>query len=131
MKNETTTTTTTHTHTTSFCTPIQFISSITELPGPRIMNSRRLFNVYEAYTGGTPTITSAKFLKMMKDATLLDHDFQQSDADIIFTKSKEKGQRTVTYDGFKRAIEMVSAKKQVASKDLAEFIIMKCGEGPR
>lgn len=95
------------------------------------MNSRRLFNVFEAYTGGAPTITSAKFIKMMKDATLIDHDFQQSDVDIIFTKNKEKGQRTVTFDGFKNALEMVAAKKQVGSSDVAEFLIMKCGAGPR
>ena len=87
--------------------------------------------MFEAYTGGTPAITSAKFLKMMKDATLLDQDFRQSEVDLIFTKNKDKGQRTVGYEGFKRAVEMVASKKQVASKDLAEFLIIKCGEGPR
>jgi hypothetical protein len=95
------------------------------------MNSRRLFNVFEVYTGGVPHITSVKFIKMMKDATLLEQGFLQSDADIIFTKSKSKGQRTVNFDGFKKALEMVAAKKEVPSNDLAEFIIMKCGQGPR
>lgn len=95
------------------------------------MNSRRLFNVFEVYTGGTTHMTSVKFVKMMKDATLLDHNFQQSDVDIIFTKNKDKGQRTVSFEGFKQALEMVAAKKEVTSKDLAEFIILKCGEGPR
>ena len=95
------------------------------------MNSRRLFNVFEAYTGGTPSITSMKFLKLMKDADLVDNGFQQADVDLIFTKNKEKGQRNLGYDGFKKSLEMVATKKQVSSKDLAEFIILKCGAGPR
>lgn len=100
------------------------------------MNSRRLHNVFLAYTGGSPTITSAKFSKLVKDATLLsssssDSSLSQSEVDLIFTKNKEKGQRTLHYEAFKRALEMIAVKKEVSPKDLAEFLILKCGEGPR
>mmetsp|Transcript_19373 Transcript_19373/g.20098 ORF Transcript_19373/g.20098 Transcript_19373/m.20098 type:complete len:569 (+) Transcript_19373:14-1720(+) len=96
------------------------------------MSQRKiLVSIYESYTGSLSTgMTSSKFLKIMKDSNLLDNNLRQPDVDLIFTKCKATGQRTIDLEGFKRGLEMIASRKDVSFNELVDYIQMTTAEGP-
>lgn len=69
----------------------------------------------------------AKWVKMLRDARIIDLAFTSSDADIIFAKVKTKGARRIRYDQFVRGLEYVAQRKNV---DTQYVINLVCGACP-
>merc|ERR1719273_302731 len=52
----------------------------------------------------------------------IDKDFTKNDADLIFTKSKTKGQQRITLDQYKNALELCAKKKfPLSSEQLGDW----------
>lgn len=77
-----------------------------------------LKDIYTKYVefGSTATaqkkgLTSANFMKMMKDAELVSGKLTRTDVDLIFTKAKEKGTTTITFSQFQSAVKAAAKIK--------------------
>ena len=55
----------------------------------------------------------AAFARMFKIANMLDKNFTSTAVDIIFTKSKEKTKRKITYAQFLSSLGLVCAHKGI------------------
>ena len=70
----------------------------------------------------------AHFAKLCRDCNLIDHDFTLVDVDLIYTKSKTRGERKISFAEFHDALTMVAEHKQVSKHDLVNFLLQ--AEGP-
>merc|ERR1719436_1955291 len=70
-----------------------------------------LEGTFRAYCGGKQDMDGKTFAKMCKDCRLIDGRFTATDADLIFSKAVEKGQRRIGWSAFQRALEMVAQRK--------------------
>ena len=63
------------------------------------------------------------FAKFCKDSHLIDKALTAPDVDLIFAKIKTvKIERRITFDEFKQALELISAKKRILFSQLATYI---------
>ena len=63
------------------------------------------------------------FVKFLRDGRLTTANCSRTDADLIFTKVKARGARTITFDGFLAALNEVAIRKGVEWNVLIEHII--------
>eukprot|EP01064_Diplonema_japonicum_P030108 TRINITY_DN5025_c0_g5_i1.p1 TRINITY_DN5025_c0_g5~~TRINITY_DN5025_c0_g5_i1.p1 ORF type:complete len:178 (+),score=56.18 TRINITY_DN5025_c0_g5_i1:67-534(+) len=87
---------------------------------------RKVFESFCAFGGGNnakPEMDNARFSKFCKDSKLMDKKFTSTDADLIFTKSKGKGERKISFAVFESvALEEVAKKKSLAKDELVARI---------
>jgi len=67
------------------------------------------------------------FVKVCKDCGLYDKKFIQTNADLIFTKVKERQSRKITFEQFKIALQQIADLKKVPLEDVTEAIISTSG----
>ena len=60
---------------------------------------------------------NAKFNKFCKDTKVIDRKFTSTDADLIFSSTKGKGERKISYSVFAGAALDAVAKRKGVSKD--------------
>lgn len=56
--------------------------------------------------------------KLAKDCQLIGRDLTTTDIDLLFTKAKEKGKRTISYEQFVSILHMFATKKGQASEQV-------------
>ena len=73
-----------------------------------------LKSVFLSYTGGKPGMESKPFMKVFKDINLFQGKppLVTNDVDIIFSKYKGKGLKSITFADFEAALGDVAAKKK-------------------
>ncbi|MDB0053409.1 EF-hand domain-containing protein [bacterium] len=69
------------------------------------------------------TLDSAGFVKCLRQAGLLRGKLNVTTADLIFTKSKEKGQRMIKYVAFLEALAQCAATLGVTFQEVADTVI--------
>ena len=82
--------------------------------------------IFKSFAGGKNEMESKQFSKLVKECKLIDKKFTINDVDIVFSKVKVKGQKTISYSDFERAIDEI-AKKKGTSKDTIVAAIQKHG----
>ena len=65
----------------------------------------------------------AKFAKFCRDSKLITKKFTSTDVDIIFAKSKTKGQRKITYAQFVSALTLCAESKGMELGVLVEKVL--------
>mmetsp|Transcript_74474 Transcript_74474/g.131725 ORF Transcript_74474/g.131725 Transcript_74474/m.131725 type:complete len:665 (+) Transcript_74474:70-2064(+) len=68
---------------------------------------------YQAYAIPGQGMDGKSFAKLCKDCNLIDKKFSATDADLIFAKVVERGQRRVSMEQFQIALQLVAEKKAV------------------
>ena len=68
-------------------------------------------------------LDGAAFVKCLKHAKLIGPKCSTTSADIIFTKSKEKGQRTIKWTAFLNALAQVAGVLGKTFEEVADSII--------
>ena len=77
---------------------------------------------------GAKEMDSSKFAKLCKECRLLDKKtLTPTDVDLIFTRSKPKGKRKISFEEFKVALGMIAAKKEVEEERLRELVLASGG----
>jgi hypothetical protein len=89
--------------------------------------SAELASAFEAFAsfGGAPTheMDNAHFSKMCKETGLVDKVFTTVDVDMIFTKTKAKGERKINFHQFvDSALPAIAAKKKSTPEQIAAQI---------
>ena len=90
------------------------------------MEGKSLKDVFLSFTGGKPEMESKVFAKLYKECGIIDKKFSTNDADINFSKVKSGKVKVITFDQFKKTLELAAQKKGVKQEDL-EQQIMKHG----
>lgn len=62
---------------------------------------------------GKSDMDGKTFAKLCKDSRIVDKKFTSTDADLIFQKAVEKGQRRIKLPDFERALELIAQRKNV------------------
>jgi len=84
-------------------------------------------------------LDNATFAKLAKETKLINKACTKTDIDLVFTKSKPKGGRKLTYANFVSALDLVSVKRfpktfkekgQQAATQMAVDLVLKSG-GPQ
>jgi hypothetical protein len=100
--------------------------------------SRELYKLYQRFcafgkghrlTAQQLSMDSRTFQKFNKDAGLISKKLTKTSVDLIFTKVKAKGQRTVDFNGFVECLRHVSVVRQVSFDALITYIL-RSGVGP-
>jgi len=87
-------------------------------------NPKSLHDVFLIFCGsGQQTMDNRSFVKLCKDCQLLDKGFSSNDADLVFAKACEKGQRRIDRKQFEDAIWATAEKTGVDYGDLIMKII--------
>ena len=73
---------------------------------------------------------SAAFVKCLRQAGLLKNKLNVTSADLIFTKCKEKGQRTIKWVAFLEALAQCAAVLGSTFEEVADTVI-ESGEPQR
>ena len=68
-------------------------------------------------------LDGAKFAKFCRDSKLITKKFTSTDVDIIFAKSKTKGQRKITYAQFVSALTLCAESKGMELGVLVEKVL--------
>eukprot|EP00949_MAST-11_sp_MAST-11-sp1_P000388 g388.t1 len=66
---------------------------------------------------------SRTFQKFCKDVGLLDKRCSKTQIDLIFTKVKGRGMRTIDFDSFITALTMIAQKKRVPFESLISYLL--------
>mmetsp|Transcript_5622 Transcript_5622/g.14251 ORF Transcript_5622/g.14251 Transcript_5622/m.14251 type:complete len:792 (+) Transcript_5622:219-2594(+) len=99
-----------------------------EQPG-NIQGLITVFNAFCFFGGGSAgAMDNSKFAKCCTDSGLISKKFTSTDADIIFSKAKAKGERKLSYDGFLWCLDLIAESKGM-SYDECAGIVVNCG-GP-
>eukprot|EP01069_Polyplicarium_translucidae_P013287 Polyplicarium_translucidae@DN872_c0_g1_i1.p1 len=80
-----------------------------------------LKKAFEAFAGGTE-MDGRQFVKMLRDAKVLDPKFTTTQADLVFAKAKQKGHRKLHMTDFDTAVTLMAQKKGVPKDAIAERI---------
>lgn len=86
-----------------------------------------LEGIFNAFTHDSPAMDGRTFVKLCKDCKVFDKAYTTTDADLIFTKVKAKGAKTITFAEFEAALELIAEKKKVSSQDLISQISSASG----
>ena len=90
------------------------------------MQGGDLQGIFKSFANGKPDMESKQFSKLVKECKLIDKKFTQNDVDIVFSKVKVKGLKTITFGDFENALSEI-AKKKGTTKDKIEEQIKKHG----
>ncbi|KAI7843588.1 hypothetical protein COHA_002830 [Chlorella ohadii] len=66
----------------------------------------------------TAEMESKQFIKLCRDARLIDRRLTQTACDLAFTKVKTMGARKISFKQFRKALELLAAEKGIAKEDL-------------
>nr|PIM01466.1 p25-alpha family protein [Toxoplasma gondii COUG] len=83
--------------------------------------------VFKSFTHDAPAMDGRTFVKLCKDCKAFDKNYTTTDADLIFTKVKAKGAKTITFAEFQAAIDLIAEKKKVSAQELAAQISSASG----
>jgi hypothetical protein len=77
-------------------------------------NLQAAFEAFASFGAGPQTeMDNAKFIKLCKEAGLIDTKFTTTDADLLFSKIKAKGARKITFSQFADlALPEIATKKK-------------------
>lgn len=98
-------------------------------PADPIQTVRQLYRMYCAFGKGHRVkiaqlqMDGRAFVKFLRDARLITSNCTRTDADLIFTKVKARGSRTITFDGFLAALNEVSIRKGAEWGTLIHHIV--------
>ena len=79
--------------------------------------------MFQKYCGAKSEMDGKTFAKMAKDTKLLDKKLTTTDVDLIFAKIKDKSQRTIMYEQFKKGVEEFAKKKGITFDDCVSSIL--------
>jgi len=83
--------------------------------------------VFKSFTGNQPEMDGRTFVKVCKDCNLYDKKFTQTNADLIFTKIKDRQARKITYAQFESALKQVAELKKVPFEDVLNQVTNASG----
>jgi hypothetical protein len=87
------------------------------------------FCAFGAGQTGSTDMDGRKFAKFAKDCALLDRKkLTTTDIDLIFTRVKLKGKRTINFNGFQEAVRQIAIKKGMTYQEL--IIVASSAGGP-
>ena len=86
------------------------------------MQGKSLKDVFHSFTGGKPEMESKVYAKLYKECGLIDKKFTTNDADINFSKVKSGKVKVITFDQFKKTLELAAKKKGISQENLAEKV---------
>eukprot|EP00743_Colponemidia_sp_Colp-15_P009366 GILK01010241.1.p1 GENE.GILK01010241.1~~GILK01010241.1.p1 ORF type:complete len:174 (-),score=29.89 GILK01010241.1:131-652(-) len=89
-----------------------------------IMSLQDAFEAFASF-GGAPTkeMDNAHFTKMLKESKIIDgKTFTGTDADLLFSKIKGKGERKITFAQFQNGLADIATKKKSSSEAIADII---------
>ncbi len=85
--------------------------------------SNNLETIFNSYCGGKKgEMASKEFLKLSKDCGLFDKKYVQADADVIFSKVKDKTSKTINFNQFDNALKEIAKKKGGTYESVLEAI---------
>eukprot|EP01060_Flectonema_neradi_P018874 TRINITY_DN2582_c1_g2_i1.p1 TRINITY_DN2582_c1_g2~~TRINITY_DN2582_c1_g2_i1.p1 ORF type:complete len:567 (+),score=146.55 TRINITY_DN2582_c1_g2_i1:56-1702(+) len=92
---------------------------------------KRFCNFGAGQRGAGDQMDNAKFVKFCKDTKLIDgKKFTQTSADLLFSKIKPKGGRTISYDCFKYSgLPDIAGKKGITVQQVIDGML--AAEGPK
>ena len=90
------------------------------------MQGGDLKSIFQSFANGKSEMESKQFSKLVKECKLIDKKFTINDVDIVFSKVKVKGLKTITFPDFERALAEI-AKKKGTTKDAVAATIQKHG----
>ena len=100
--------------------------------------ARELYKIYQRFcafgkghrvAAQALSMDSRTFQKFNKDAGLISKRLSRTSVDLIFTKVKARGQRSVDFNGFLECLRHVAAERQVTFDALVTYIL-RSGVGP-
>ena len=68
------------------------------------------------------------FAKLAIDCNIINKKCSKTDIDLIFTKVKEKSARKITFEQFKKSIELCAEKRGESYEDLEATILASGGK---
>lgn len=89
-----------------------------------------LDDIFRAFTHGNPEMDSRSFLKVLKDAKIIDKTYTQTDADLLFTKIKKDGKRgstKINFTEFKKAMDEIAKKKKTTPDEVIATVVASGG----
>ena len=87
------------------------------------MQGKSLKDVFHSFTGGKPEMESKVYAKLYKECGIIDKKFNTNDADINFSKVKSGKVKVITFDQFKKTLELAAQKKGMTQEALEQQII--------
>ena len=76
---------------------------------PDVPGLKSVFNAFCTFGGGAPgAMDNVKFVKCCKDSRLITRKFSTTDADLVFTKTKARGERRLSYPEFRWACSLIA-----------------------
>eukprot|EP00873_Tetraselmis_striata_P017380 jgi/Tetstr1/437644/TSEL_026311.t1 len=97
-------------------------------------SNAQLFEVFMTFAnygkgsaGQTSFMDSKNLQKLAKDCQLIGRDLTTTDIDLLFTKAKEKGKRTISYEQFVSILHMFATKKGQASEQVIAAVSRSSG----
>ena len=94
---------------------------------------RTVFDTYSVFgvtSAASQGMTSAKFMKIAKDARLPDKRLTTTDIDLAFTKYCPKGAKKLTFDSFLTALDACAARKGVPPETVLGLVAALSASGP-
>ena len=89
------------------------------------MEANTLYDVYDKYCHDR--MNGRTFVKVFKDAKLVNSKLSSTALDIIFSKVKTKGQTKITPEEFVYGVELAALEKQVDFQSLVEKLSKSSG----
>merc|ERR1711957_740677 len=87
----------------------------------------QLEEVFQAYCGGKLDMDGRAFQKLCRDCALVDRKFTSTDADLLFKKVVQKGQRRLSLKEFEQALYYMANKKGLIAQTLRGTIAASGG----
>lgn len=91
-------------------------------------------DIFKSFAAGKTEMESKQFQKLVKECKLIDKKFTQNDVDIVFSKVKVKGLKTITFGDFENALSEIAKKKELLkiklknklkNMDLLHMLVLK------
>ena len=79
-------------------------------------------DIFKSFAAGKNEMESKQFQKLVKECKLIDKKFTQNDVDIVFSKVKVKGLKTITFGDFENALSEIAKKKGTTKAKIEEQI---------
>jgi hypothetical protein len=73
----------------------------------------------------TAEMDSRQFIKLCRDARLIDRRLTQTSCDLAFTKVKTMGARKISFKQFRKALELLAAEKNVTKGELSIVFVKR------
>eukprot|EP00217_Crustomastix_stigmatica_P002796 CAMPEP_0183819806 /NCGR_PEP_ID=MMETSP0803_2-20130417/64325_1 /TAXON_ID=195967 /ORGANISM="Crustomastix stigmata, Strain CCMP3273" /LENGTH=798 /DNA_ID=CAMNT_0026064695 /DNA_START=85 /DNA_END=2481 /DNA_ORIENTATION=- len=97
-------------------------------PPPPVPGLEEVFEAFATFGGGQAgSLDNAKFAKLCNDCGLINKQFTATNADIIFSKAKPKGERRITFRSFLIALDLVAEHKNTAYETVAGQVVSAGG----